>query len=216
MPETAIGRDDRLAHLRRQVDAQTRGHIARRPALPFGVPALDIHLPARGLRGGALHEVGEAGASAEHAALAALFSAAVLGRLHGPVLWCLRHRDLFAPALVTVGLCPSRILIAETGSEAQVLPAMEEGLHTRGLCAVVGEVGRLGLLASHRLQLGAERTGVLVIAIRRHRLAAEREKAADEPGAALTRWRVSPQPGIGPPLPGLPNSTSCAVWAPTR
>ena len=27
--------------------------------------------------------------------------------------------------------------------------------------------------------------------------------AVAEPGAALTRWRVSPQPGTGPPLPGL-------------
>ena len=206
MPEAANGRDDRMAGLRRQIDALARGGVARSPALPFGIAALDAQLPGGGLRRGALHEVGEAGVSAEHAALAALFAAAVLARLHGSVLWCLRGRDLFAPALAGVGLCPDRIIFAETGSETAVLPAMEEGLRSKGLAAVVGEVGRLGLTASRRLQLGAERSGVLVIAIRRHRLAVEREGAAAEPGAALTRWRVSPQPGTGPPLPGLPRA----------
>lgn len=211
MPDAADGRDDRLSRLRRQMDDLARDHVARRPALPFGLPALDRHLPAGGLRCGALHEVGEAGASAEYAALAALFAAAVLARLHGPVLWCLARRDLFAPALLTVGLDPARVLFADTGSDRHVLPAMEEGLHTRGLCAVVGEVARLDLTASRRLQLAAERTGVLVVAVRRHRTAAERDRAASEPGAALTRWRVSPRPGAGPPRsgaapPGLPRA----------
>lgn len=206
MPDAANGRDDRLAQLRRQMDDLARSHVARRPALPFGVPGLDGHLHGGGVRCGALHEVGEAGAAAGYAALAALFTAAMLARLHGPVLWCLSHRDLFAPALVTVGLCPSRVLFAETGSDAEVLPAMEEGLHTRGLCAVVGEVGRLGLTASRRLQLASERTGILVVAVRRPRTATERERAAHEPGAALTRWRVSPQPGAGPPRLDLPRA----------
>jgi protein ImuA len=199
----ANGRDDQIVHLRRQLEGLVRDRVRQRPALAFDVPDIDAHLPAGGLRCGALHEVSEAGAAAEYGALTALFTAGILARLPGPVLWCLRGRDLFAPSLVSVGLMPGRIVFAETGNDAEVLPAMEEGLQTPGLAAVVGEVSRLGLTASRRLQLAAERTGVMAIAIRRWRNIAERGGGEAEPTVALTRWRVSPQPGAGPPLPGL-------------
>ena len=39
------------------------------------------------------------GAASEHAAAATLFIAGILARNKGPVLWCVRCRDLFAPAL---------------------------------------------------------------------------------------------------------------------
>lgn len=202
----AEGRGGTLSHLRRQMEDLTLRQVTHRPALPFGLPDLDGHLPSGGLRCGALHEVGEAGLSAEHAALSALFAAAIVARLPGLVLWCLRGRDLFAPALVGVGLCPTRVVFAETWTDAEVLPVMEEGLRHRGLAAVVGEASRLGLTASRRLQLAAERGGALAVVIRRHRRAAGQSEAGDEPSAALTRWRVSPQPDAGPPLPGLPRA----------
>lgn len=85
------------------------------------------------------------------------------------MLWCLRDNDLFAPSLVSVGLMPGRIVFAETENDADVLPAMEEGLRTHGLAAVVGEVSHLGLTASRRLQFAAERTGVVAIGVRRWR-----------------------------------------------
>jgi hypothetical protein len=44
--------------------------------------------------------------ASEHAAIASIFAAGILARLPGPVLWCLRGRDLFAPALARVGLHP--------------------------------------------------------------------------------------------------------------
>lgn len=206
MPEAANGRDDRLVDLRRQLEGLVRNHVRHRPALAFGVPDLDAHLPTGGLRCGALHEVSEAGAAAEYGALAALFTAGILARLPGPVLWCLRGRDLFAPALVGVGLMPGRVVFAETWNDAEVLPAMEEGLRTQGLAAVVGEVSRLGLTASRRLQPAAERTGVVALVIRRWRTGADREAGESEPTVALTRWRVSPQPGAGPPPHGLPRA----------
>lgn len=206
MPEAANERDDRLVCLRRHLDDLARDRVRQRPALAFGVPDLDAQLPTGGLRCGALHEISEAGAAAEYGGLAALFTAGILARLPGPVLWCLRGRDLFAPSLVGVGLMPGRIVFAETRNDAEVLPAMEEGLRTHGMAAVVGEVSRLGLTASRRVQLAAERTGVMAIAIRRWRNAAERGAGEGEPTVALTRWRVSPQPGTGPPLPGLPRA----------
>ena len=58
----------------------------------------------------------------------------------GPVLWCLRGRDLFAPALARVGLHPDRVIYCETWKDRDVLPAMEEGLECNGLAGVVGEV----------------------------------------------------------------------------
>lgn len=200
----AADRGRRLEALRRDLDVLERRRVRDRPALPFGVEPVDRHLPDGGLRTGALHEVGEAGLAAGHAALAALFCASVVARLPGTVVWCLRGRDLFAPALVTVGLHPGRVLFAETWRDAEVLPAMEEALNTRGLAAVVGEVSRLGLAASRRLQLAAERTGTMAVAVRRRRR--KDGDAEDEPSVAATRWRIAPAPGAGPPLPGLPRA----------
>jgi protein ImuA len=191
------GREHLLADLRKQVEGIERGRALRRDALPFGMPDIDRHLPAGGLKLGAVHEVLEAGPAADHAALASLFVAGHFAKLTGPVLWCLRGRDLFAPALARVGLHPDRVIYAETWKDAEVLPVMEEGLRHRGLAGVVGEIGRLPLTASRRLQLAAESTGTLAFAIRRWRGGTERQLG--EASAALTRWRISP--GQAPPLP---------------
>ena len=195
------GQERLLADLRRQIEGVGRERTKRSEALAFGIPAVDGHLPAGGLKLGALHEVIEAGPVADHAALASLFTAGHLARLTGPVLWCLRGRDLFAPALARAGLHPDRVIYAETWKDAEVLPAMEEGLRHRGLAAVVGEVGRMSLTASRRLQLAAESTGAIAFAIRRWRGRAETEFGT--PSAALTRWRISPAQSPPLPVPGL-------------
>src|SRR3546814_7009597 len=70
---------------------------------------------------------------------------------------------------------------------------MEEGLRHGGLGAVVGEVARLSMTASRRLQLAAEGGGAIAIALRRWRRQTE---AADyvQPTAAMTCWRISVLP----------------------
>ncbi|WP_159006264.1 damage-inducible mutagenesis protein [Bradyrhizobium sp. S69] len=182
-----------VAELRRWLErAERRGH-APGLLLPFGVGELDGHLPGGGLRLGHLHEVVEGGAAATYAGLATLFAAGIAARLHGPVLWCLRGRDLFAPALARVGLHPDRVIYCETWKDRDVLPAMEEGLRCKGLAAVIGEVTQLSLNASRRLQLCAEETGVTALVIRRWRNTKEKGLAG-EPNAANSRWRVSPHP----------------------
>jgi protein ImuA len=178
------GREPLLADLRRRIDGLENRKAGRGGVLPFGVPALDAHLPGGGLALGALHEVMEEG---EHGALAALFVAGILARRPGPVLWCLARRDLFAPALACVGLHPDRVLYAETWREGEVLAAMEEALRHPGLAGVVGETGRLGLTPSRRLLLAAEASGIPAFAVRRGR-------ADPEPNAAVTRWRIAPAP----------------------
>jgi protein ImuA len=144
----------------------------------------------------------EAGAASEHSACAALFAAGILARLKGPVLWCLKGRDLFAPALASVGLHPDRVIYAETRRESEILPAVEEGLRHRGLAGVVGEVARLGLTPSRRLQLAAEESGVPAFVIRRWRNDAARASGAD-PSAATTRWRVTAAPSRRLPAAGI-------------
>lgn len=161
--------------------------------LPFGVPEIDRRLPGGGLPLGHLHEVAEGGPAGEHAAVATLFAAGIVARIPGPVLWCLRGLDLFAPALARIGLHPDRVIYCETWKDRDVLPAMEEGLRCSGLAAVVGEATRLSLTSSRRLQLCAGETGVTALLLRRWRTQDEK-RFADEPNAAATRWRVSPSP----------------------
>jgi protein ImuA len=189
-----------LSELRKRIERLERGR--KRTFLPFGVAPLDKHLPSEGLPLPAVHEFMEAGAASEHSACAALFVAGILPRLKGPVLWCLKGRDLFAPALASVGLHPDRVIYAETRRESEVLPAMEEGLRNRGLAGVVGEVARLGLTPSRRLQLAAEESGVPSFVIRRWRNDAERASGT-EPSAATTRWRVTAAPSRPLPAPGI-------------
>jgi protein ImuA len=186
---------------------ERRGPGRKAATLRFGVPAIDQHLPGGGLAAGALHEVACAGAEAEHGAAAALLLAGLLARRRGPVLWALERRDLFAPALAGAGLHPDRVVFAEAGRT--VLLVMEEALRHAGLAGVVGEVGRLGLTASRRLQLAAEGSGVPGFALRR----THGEAMTDEPNAAMTRWRVIALPSP-PPLahaPGVPG-LSRALW----
>ena len=191
-----------LADLRARIARLDHAPRVAAPPIPFGIEAIDRHLPWGGLPRGTLHECQESGLAAEHAAAATLFTAGILARTRGTVLWCLRGRDLFAPALAAVGLDPDRVVYAETWRDAEVLPAMEEGLRHGGLAGVVGEVARLGLVASRRLQLAAETSGVPAFVLRRWRSDGERASAA-EPSATFTRWRVGAAPSSAIAVPGL-------------
>ncbi|MBO9546986.1 damage-inducible protein [Caulobacter sp.] len=191
-----------LDALRRQVRSIETADQTRREVLPFGVPQIDQRLPGGGLAHGALHEVAGGADDALHGASAAAFAAGILARAEGPVLWCRRYADLFAPSLAQVGLAPDRVIFADAGDEAGVLAAMEEGLRHPGLAGVVGEVAKLSMTASRRLQLAAEKSGQLAVAIRRWKRVAD---AADlgQPTAAMTRWRVSTLPSPLLPVPGV-------------
>jgi len=184
-----------IAELRRWLDRQAANGSHVSSVMSFGVPEIDRRLPNGGLSLGHLHEVQEDGTASAYAGLAALFTAGILARLSGPVLWCLRGRDLFAPALARIGLHPDRVIYCETWKDRDVLPAMEEGLRCKGLAGVVGEISKLSLNASRRLQLCAGETGVTAFAIRRWHNSEER-KQNSEPNAAATRWRISPHPSL--------------------
>lgn len=187
-----------LQQLRTAISRLERPGSAQR-ALPFGVAPIDAALPHGGLVAGALHEVTGTGADVALAAAAGLFAAGIMARLTGPVLWVLEQDDVYAPALAGAGLHPDRVVYARAGKAG--LLVMEEGLrHGRGLAGVVTELpGRLSLTASRRLQLAAESTGTMALVLRRPRVL-----LAEEPTAALTRWRITALPGA-PPVPDAPD-----------
>ena len=199
-----------MAHANERVLDDLRARIARiehagrpdRGVMPFGVREVDARLPQGGLACGALHEVAGGGVGAVHGAAAVLFAAGVFARMPGSILWCLHARDLFAPALAGAGLHPDRVIYAEAGDEPTVLLCLEEGLRHGGLAGVVGEISRLSMTTSRRLQLAAEASGVTAFAIRRWRDAAA---AADfgQPTAAATRWRITATPSSPLPVPGI-------------
>jgi protein ImuA len=190
---------DLLREKIRNLEAAERRHAR---VLPFGVSELDACLPGGGLALGALHELGGGGNGALDGAAASLFAAGILARLKGQVLWCLRDSDLFAPALAAAGLSPDRVIYVEAGSEQTVLACFEEGLRQGGLAGVVAEIGRLPMTASRRLQLAAEGSGTLGIALRRWRRQSESVEFG-QPTAAATRWRVSVLPSSPLPVPGI-------------
>ena len=192
-----------VADLRRFLERMESHGRLTGAVLPFGVDAIDACLPHGGLPRGHLHEAIEGGAASQYSGLATLFVAGILARMQGPVLWCLRGRDLFAPALARVGLHPDRVIFCETWKERDILPAMEEGLKCGGLAGVVGEVSRLSLNASRRLQLCAGESGVTALVIRRWHNPTE-QHAMGEPNAAATRWRVTPHPSPDSGFEGLP------------
>ena len=213
---TKPGRDT-LGALRQRIAAIEQGPgraWRQRAPLTLGVPRVDRMLPGGGLARGALHEVldgtrqGDArqgGAALAFAAVLAARRLALAGNQGGAdggrVLWCPTRRGLYGPGLAAFGLGAGQLILVYGRDDQQRLWAMEEGLKCTGLAMVVGEVGRLDLAQSRRLQLAAEATGVTALLLP--------ARGGDGLGAsaALTRWRITPAPsaptvgyaGIGAP-----------------
>ena len=198
-----IVRGAELSVLRSRVAAMERGTARPRTGsvLPFGIEAIDRHLPGRGLALGAVHEVAGSGPEVEHGAAPALFAAGLLARRPGPVLWILGRHDLFGAGLAQAGLDPRRLVLVRARRDA--LAAMEEGLRHPDLAGVVCELeGRLDLMASRRLQLAAEASDVLGLVLRRSRRFDDPVLLA--PSASRSRWRIGGMPSP-PPLSHAPD-----------
>ena len=191
-----------IAELRQRISALEGGVAKRKECLPFGVPVVDRILPGGGLAFGAIHEFAGGGSGTVDGAAPALFVAGVAARTKGPVVWCLTRPDLFAPALAQAGLHQDRIIFVESDAEEGVLASMEEALSYGKLGAVVGEIVRLPMTASRRLQLAAEKSGTMGLVVRRWRRQTEANDFGN-PTAAVTRWRVSVMPSEEMPVPGV-------------
>ncbi|MES5099537.1 ImuA family protein [Agrobacterium sp. BA1120] len=198
-------RDQVLADLRERLSSIQGEGAKKKGCLPFGVEEIDAILPGGGLAHGALHEFAGGGSGTVDGAAAALFAAGIAARTKGPIVWCLTRPDLFFPALAQTGLHPRRVIFVESDKEEDVAANMEEALSYGGCGAVVGEMVRLPMVVSRRLQLVAERTGTIALAVRRWRRQTEANDFG-QPTASTTRWRVSvtsseelPVPGVGRP-----------------
>jgi protein ImuA len=200
-----------LVELQERIRRIERRGARHHGVLPFGIAAIDRALPEGGLALGALHEIFGAGPDEEDGAAAAGFAAGIAGRIGdfaadslqkqqtmagGPVLWCLKHRDLYGPGLAEHGLDPDRIALVRAPRDDDLLWALEEGLRTPGVAAVVGEIGRLPMVAGRRLQLAAEHAGIPALVLRRWRTGAEAAAERARPSAAVTRWRIAPLPSL--------------------
>ncbi len=194
-----------VEELRERLERITHGPSRQQEILPFDLPVIDDHLPGGGLKLGSLHEVSGGGNGAADGAASALFCAGIAARLKGKVLWCVTRPDLFMPALTQAGLSQNRLIIVECRDEKGVLDCFEEGLRCNGFGAVVGEVSKLSMTMSRRLQLTAEASGVAALALRRWR---HPSGAADfgQPTAAITRWRISMRPSSPLPVKGVGRS----------
>src|SRR5437763_2490987 len=191
--------------LRAQVRAiESSGDANAALCIPFGIPEVDGKLAGGGLAIAALHELTGANSTLSNDAAATLFVAGIAARRaerHGHVLWVLKRRDLFAPALARAGLPPNQIIYAECHHDEEALAVMEEGLRHGSLSAVVGEIGRVTMTATRRLQLAAEDNGTTALMLRRWLRSGE--DPLTSPSAAVTRWRVGCVPSMELPVRGI-------------
>ena len=204
-----------LAALRRRIALLERRTAVAEPAgggaaevWRFGLGALDGALPERGLVVGGLHEAG--GGAAGDGPAAAAFLAALLARLdrrdgRGAVLVCQSRTSpfgrLYGPGWRDLGLEPADLLLLSARRDRDVAWAMEEGLRSTSLAAVLGEVESLDFTLSRRLALAARESLTPALLLRRDGLGPA--------SAAFSRWRVaSLPPDRGDPFdaaaPGLP------------
>jgi protein ImuA len=179
-----------LDDLRNQISGIERLHARLRTVLPFHVPEIDAKLPGGGLALGALHEIAGGANGAVDGAAPAAFAAGIAARTGGKVLWCHIQTDLFEPALARSGLREDQVVFCRVSDENALLDCFEEALRHGGPTAVVGELSNLKPLASQRLQLAAENSKTMGIALRRWRRNVDARDFGIQT-SAFTRWRVT-------------------------
>jgi protein ImuA len=181
--QTRAARSAVVAELRRLLP----GVDDIRKPLPFGLPALDSHLPRGGLARGALHEIVPATETALPAAFG--FAVALLAKLsRGPLIFILPRYTRLVSAhlsghgLNSLGLDPARVTLVETAHRKDSLWAAAEALHSGVPLAVTAAIDRLDLKTSQKLQLAANDCGRPLFLIR--------PAPTLDASAAATRWRV--------------------------
>lgn len=168
------------------------GDALARANLPFGIPAIDGHLPRGGLPLGALHEVRAVDFVALPAAFG--FSLALLGRIdrRKPLILIAgrslaEHGRIYYHGLAALGVNPERLIWVAPRDRRQVLWAMETSLRSGIPAAVIAMVAEgLHLHDSQRLQLAAKTAGIPLVLV-------SARKAARS-NVAVTRWAIDAAP----------------------
>jgi len=116
----------------------------------------------------------------------------------GTILFCatsdiLREAGrLYGPGLDQLGVACEQLLIVETAKSQQTLWAMEEGLKSQALAAVVGCLDAMALTPARRLSLAAKAYATPCLFVTGAR--------TPTAGATARRWRVGLQPGAPSPF----------------
>lgn len=98
----------------------------------------------------------------------------------------------YGPGLAGLGLEPQRLLLVETARDAETLWALEEGLKSTTLAAVVGCLPAVDLTPARRLSLAAKACGTPCLLVT--------GAAAPSAGATASRWRIAMRPGGRSPM----------------
>lgn len=164
-----------------------------RQAVSFGLPELDACFRSSGLEPGVHQAAGEG-------ALPLGFAVAVAARLMAaqPRARALIVQEadavrengaLYAPGLKALGVDPDRVVLAQTRGAEEALRIADDAARCRAFKAVVVELRRgeamLDLNLTRRFNMAAERSGSLILLL---------SPTLDTTSAALTRWRVAPDP----------------------
>jgi protein ImuA len=150
---------------------------------------------------GAVHEFYSA--KAEDSAATGGFISGILSSLMsrgGVCIWISALRTIFPPALQSFGVAADKVIFINLTKEKEILWATEEALKCEGLAAVVAEIQELSFMASRRLQLATEQSGVTGFMLRHH-------PRSMNITACVTRWSITHLPGelpVGMPGVGFP------------
>lgn len=167
----------------------------RRSALSHTIPANSLR---RLLKNAVLHEVIPQSWKDNGATLG--FALAILRELNGPCLWVEAQSSqgdlgiLFGPGLHAHGIDPSRFMFMHRLKHQHLLAAMEEGLATPELTAVIGILPAAStyydLTASRRLALRAQKHSVPAFVLR--------YGSGLNASAAHHRWEITCAPSACP------------------
>ena len=177
--------------------------------LGFGIAAIDGRLPGQGLQGNGLHELKPRTARDTASALAL---ALTLGRGDGtrPLLMVLAARAAsehglpYGPGLAQLGLDPGRLIIVTANRAADALWAIEEGLRSRTLGAVIASLDGVAMLPARRLVLAAAEGATPCLAL----------TGSSRAGISVahTRWRIASLPSALHPFEAAaPGAWRCAL-----
>ncbi|MDP7425226.1 MAG: hypothetical protein QF394_07385 [Rhodospirillales bacterium] len=193
-----------LDSLRSQIRQLERGRLLpsqAEPTISLGDPEIDGALPWGGLPVSGLHEI-----FGDTAAVG--FTATLLNRLTKqnssvPILWCQHGCDLYGHGVAEFGIDPDRLILVQCKSDTDILWAMEEGLRSSGIAAVVGKPYKIPPIAGRRLQLATEKNGVPGLLLRPQQktqtgAGAGKNQSIAPTSAALTRWHATAAPSITP------------------
>ncbi len=118
----------------------------------------------------------------------------------GNAIWIGTGKKIFPPALHAFGIRPEKIIFLDLQKEKEILWATEEALKCNSVAAVVTEAKLISMIASRRLQLATEQSGVTGFII-------HNDPKRVHTTACIARWRITslasrtPQgmPGMGFP-----------------